>query len=85
VEAYPFTQVEGEGSGVGLIPTLGEGGGEVEIRIVGYEAIEDQLGDVFRLAVGADAGIEAGWTAVDEEDDRVGVALRGSAGGEKQD
>jgi hypothetical protein len=85
VEAYALTQMEDERSNVGLIPALCEGGGEVEARVPGDEAIEDQLVDMFRLAVGSDAGIEIGWAAVDEEDHGAGIALGGVTGSEEQE
>ena len=66
--------MEAEGEWVGLLPGVGEGGGEVEVRVAGDEAVEEELVDVLGLGVDADAGIEVGGAGLDEKGD-------GGAGG----
>ena len=59
---------------VGLLPALGQRGSEVKAGVARHQAVEEQLVDVLRLRVGADARIEIGRAALDEKDHRPRVA-----------
>jgi len=85
VKAHAFAKVEDESLGIGLIPTLGERRREMEIPIAGHEAIEEQFVDVLRKCIASDARIETGRAALDDKYDGVGIALRGTAAGEKRE
>src|ERR1700726_4336498 len=76
VETNAIAQMKNKREGVGLFPLLGQCGGELKACVVGYQAIEEQSIDPFRLSVSADARIEVGWTALDKKDHRVWVPGR---------
>ena len=84
VEVHSVAQMKDERPGIGLIPALRQRGREVEARIARHQAVEEQLVNVFRLRIRSDARIEIGGAALDQKDDRVRIALRGAARGQRK-
>jgi hypothetical protein len=73
--------MEDNGERIGLLPALGEAWSDLVAGVASYEAVEEELVDVLRLRIDADAWVEVGGAAFDEEDYFAGVCAMDTATG----
>ncbi len=71
---HAIAQMKDQRQRLRLLPTLGQRGREMKAGIAGHQSIEEQLVDVLRLRIGADARIKVGRAALDQKDHRPRVA-----------
>jgi hypothetical protein len=76
METNACAEMEDQRCEVWLFPTCGQGRSELKICVVIHEPIEQNGVDALRLRVGADARIEIGGAALDEEDNGLRVSWR---------
>ena len=84
MELHSVAQVKDEGDWIGLVPTDGQCGSELEGGIVIDQSIEEKRINSLRLCVCPDARIEICRAALDEEDDCLWIARRGMAASQGQ-
>jgi hypothetical protein len=82
MKAHAGAQVKDERQRIGLLPSLRKRRRQLKMGISFHETVEDQSIDALRLSISADARIEIGRAALDEDDHGVGIARSGAAGRE---
>ena len=79
VEEHATAQMKNHRARVRFLPPFGQRRREVEVRIARHQPIENQLVDVLRLPIGANAWVKIRRARVDKKDQRFRIAFPAAA------